>query len=343
MMRKPDEALAARTLHPTFDVLRMTDEESNAPLNELAWDLVNQILTETDQLNVEPVASSAPGLVLDFGVEAAGGISAGLALAEVCMASLCDISLAPGQIGSVGWPHLFVQTENPLEACILSQYAGWKLQSGKFFAMGSGPMRAAAATEELFTQFDYSEQAYGVVGVLETDSLPDAELIEQIAAACKVSTSSVALLCAPVTSQAGNLQVIARSVETALHKLLHLGFDLLRVEQACGWAPLAPVAEKTLEGIGRTNDAILHGGRVTVWVSGDDESIREIGPRVTSGASGAKGKRFLDLFEAAGRDFYNMDAQLFSPAQIVFQNVETGRVHVYGEVDETLLRESFGW
>lgn len=320
----------------------MSDDESNAPLNELAWDLVHQILTQTDELAVEPVAEAAPGMVLDFGVEAPGGVAAGLALAEVCMAGLCELALTPGTLGPWGWPQLFVQTESPLEACLLSQYAGWKIQSGQFFAMGSGPMRAAAAIEELFAQFDYREQGFGVVGVLETDQIPELPVIEQIAAACKVDPQHVALLCAPVTSVAGNLQVVARSVETALHKLLHLGFDVLRVERACGWAPLSPPAAQTLEGIGRTNDAILHGARVHLWVTGDDESLAEIGPRVPSSASGAQGKLFSDLFEEAGRDFYNMDPLLFSPAQVVFQNLETGRVHAFGAVDESLLLRSFG-
>ena len=81
---------------------------------------------------------------------------------------------------------------------------------------------------------------------------------------------------------------------------------------------------------------------MTLWVMGDDESIAEIAQRVPSCSSAAYGKPFLEIFEEAGRDFYKIDPLLFSPAQIVFQNLDTGRVHVAGKVNESVLRTSFG-
>jgi methenyltetrahydromethanopterin cyclohydrolase len=178
---------------------------------------------------------------------------------------------------------------------------------------------------------------------LESSDLPIPQVAELIARDCRVEPDHVALLVAPTASQAGNLQVVARSVETAMHKLFELGFDVTRVDSACGSAPVPPVAADDLTGIGRTNDAILYGGRVTLWVDGDDESIREIGPRVPSSGSPLHGRPFLELFEAAGRDFYKMDPLLFSPAEVVFQNVATGRVHHFGRVNEDVLRQSFGF
>jgi len=313
------------------------------PLNTFAWDLVHQLLPDIEEYRIESVDIDSPGIVLDFGVDTLGSLAAGLALAEICMSGLCELTIVPGEVAGVGWPVLSVQTDNPLEACLLSQYAGWQISLGKFFAMGSGPMRAAAAKEPLFEKLDYREEAFGVVGVLESGRLPGAEIVEMVAKACRVDPQNVALLTAPTSSLAGNLQVIARSVETALHKLFELGFDVSRIDSAHGWAPLAPVAGDDLTGIGRTNDAILYGGRVTLWVTGDDESLREIGPRVPSSASAAFGKPFLEIFEAAGRDFYRIDPHLFSPAEIVFQNTETGTVHHFGGIHHDVLRRSFGF
>jgi methenyltetrahydromethanopterin cyclohydrolase len=105
---------------------------------------------------------------------------------------------------------------------------------------------------------------------------------------------------------------------------------------------LSPVAKNDLQGIGRTNDAILYGGRVTLMVSGDDEAIEAVGPQVPSSGSSAHGKPFLEIFEAAGRDFYKIDPHLFSPAEIVFQNLETGRVHHFGRIEPNILKKSFG-
>ncbi|WP_437229819.1 methenyltetrahydromethanopterin cyclohydrolase [Planctomicrobium sp. SH661] len=321
----------------------MVEEEQNSgSLNDLAWDLVHQLLAQLDELRIEPVEESGPGIVLDFGIEAAGSLAAGLALAEVCTSGLAEFTIAPGTLDSIGWPMLSSQTDNPVEACLLSQYAGWKLSTKNYFAMASGPMRAAAGQEELFKKLEYKEAGYGVVGVLESGRIPGPDVVKYVAKACGVSADHVALLVAPTASIAGNMQVIARCVETAMHKLFELKFDVNRVESAAGWAPISPVAEDDITAIGRTNDAILYGGRVTLWVNGDDESIRELGPRIPSSGSAMHGRPFLELFEAAGRDFYKMDPHLFSPAEIVLHNVETGRVHHFGGVREDVLRKSFG-
>ena len=69
------------------------------------------------------------------------------------------------------------------------------------------------------------------------------------------------------------MQVVARSVETALHKLHEIGYDLHNVVSGFGAAPLPPVAADDLVGIGRTNDAILYGGEVTLWVKDDDRRL----------------------------------------------------------------------
>ena len=318
-------------------------EESPPFLNEMAWDLVQQALNIVDELRIEPVDNAAGACVIDFGIEAEGSLGAGLALAEICMAGLANLSIHPGEVAGVGWPHLFVQTDSPLEACLLSQYAGWKVSAGKYFAMGSGPMRAAYAHETIFKECDYREDASAVVGILETNQLPTKAVVEDIARKCNVEPEMVALLVAPTASQAGNMQVVARSVETTLHKLHTLGFDLSRIESGCGLAPIPPVAHDDLNGIGRTNDAILYGGRVTLWVTGDDDELVNLGPKVPSNTSSAYGKPFLKVFEEAGRDFYKIDSHLFSPAEVVFHNVETGRVHVFGKVNHAVLRESFGF
>ena len=157
-----------------------------------------------------------------------------------------------------------------------------------------------------------------------------------------MAADQILLAVAPTASQAGTVQVVARSVETALHKLHELEFDVSRVVSGFGSAPLPPVAEDDLSGIGRTNDAILYGGTVTLWVTGDDESLAEIGPRVPSSASEAHGQPFLTVFAEAGHDFYQIDPHLFSPAVIRFLNIDTGRVHNFGQVAPDILVESFG-
>jgi methenyltetrahydromethanopterin cyclohydrolase len=228
-----------------------------------------------------------------------------------------------------------------VQACLASQYAGWALKEGKFFAMGSGPMRAAAGSEAIYDVIGFRETAEEVYGVLETRKPPPAALVAKIASACRVEPNAVTLLVAPTASLAGSTQIVARSVETALHKLAELKFDLSRVVSAYGTAPLPPLAADDIAAIGRTNDSILYGARVTLAVTGDDASLHAIGPQVPSLASRDYGEPFASIFARYNHDFYAVDPHLFSPAQVMFQNVETGRVCGFGQTAPEVLARSF--
>ena len=212
----------------------------------------------------------------------AGGLDAGRCLAEACLAGLARVRFTHGNEALWSGPWVSVTTDHPLSACMASQYAGWPLSYGDYFAMGSGPMRAARGREPLFERIGFLEQPSRVVGVLESARLPPEEVRRDIARQCQVEPENLTLLVAPTASLAGTVQVVARSVETALHKLLELDFDLSRVVAGYGVAPLPPVAADNLTGIGRTNDAVLYGARVTLWVRGDDDSLQTIGPQVPS-------------------------------------------------------------
>jgi methenyltetrahydromethanopterin cyclohydrolase len=86
---------------------------------------------------------------------------------------------------------------------------------------------------------------------------------------------------------------------------------------------------------------VLYGGRVTLWVRGDDASLLEIGPRVPSAASPDYGRPFADVFEHYGRDFYKIDPLLFSPSEVHFVNVETGTSLAFGAPAPRVLERSF--
>jgi methenyltetrahydromethanopterin cyclohydrolase len=281
------------------------------------------------------------GTVFDFGISARGGLEAGLILARACLADLADVSIQPGEVNGIPCPLVQVRTDHPVAACLASQYAGWQLADGKFFAMGSGPMRAAYGKEAIFDKIGFREDASAVVGVLEGRKIPPPSVIAKIAEGCRVEPKDVTLLIAPTASLAGGVQVVARSVETALHKLSELSFDLSRIASAHGTAPLPPVAKDDLAAIGRTNDAILYGGRVVLWVTGDDDSLADVGPKVPARSSRDFGEPFASIFARYNHDFYAVDPHLFSPAEIVFQNLDTGRTHHFGATEPGVLARSF--
>jgi methenyltetrahydromethanopterin cyclohydrolase len=310
-------------------------------LNARALRVVESLLDRAEECKVAANPIERGGRFIDCGIEVRGGLQAGLELARVCLADLADVAIVPDTLGGRSCPVVQVMTDHPVKACLASQYAGWAISVEKFFAMGSGPMRAAAAHEPIFARLGYREQSDCVVGVLEGRRPPTPAVVAKVAEACDVAPSAVTLLVAPTASLAGGLQVVARSVETALHKLAELDFDLARIESAQGTAPLPPVAANDLAAIGRTNDAILYGARVVLWVTGDDESLCSIGSKVPSTASRDHGEPFSAIFERYNHDFYAVDPHLFSPAEVVFHNLETGRVHAFGERAEDVLVRSF--
>jgi methenyltetrahydromethanopterin cyclohydrolase len=306
-------------------------------LNSRAVAMVEALQPRADELRVAFHPIDGGGQYVDFGIEMRGGLLAGVELARICLSDLAEVAIVAGEVGGSPIPLVQVVTDHPVQACLASQYAGWALKDGKFFAMGSGPMRAAAGNEAIYDVIGFRESADAVVGVLETRKPPTPAVVTKIAAACRVEPSRVTLLVAPTASLAGGLQIIARSVETALHKLAELKFDLSRIVSAHGTAPLPPVAANDLAAIGRTNDAILYGARVVLAVTGDDAGLAAIGPQVPSSASRDYGEPFAAIFARYNNDFYAIDPHLFSPAEIVFQNVESGKVHAFGRVNHQIL------
>ena len=334
-------------------------------LNERAWKLCDAMVAEADRLGIAVHTLDCGTRLIDCGVKAAGGIEAGRRLAEVCLAGLGTVVVEKsggqllreyeqfGQTESLADdfehispfaspdPLVRVATDQPVAACMASQYAGWEVKGEKFFAMGSGPMRAAACREELFNDIGQCEKPEACVGVLETGKLPPDSVCVDLAEKCGIAPERLTLCLARTASPAGTLQIVARSVETALHKLHVLGFDLNRVIQGSGSAPLPPVAADDLAAIGWTNDAILYGAIVQLSVSGDDESLKEIGPRVPSNSSPDYGRPFAEIFAGYNNDFYKIDPHLFSPAVVQFRNMDTGSTFSFGQTAPQVLNKSF--
>ncbi len=310
-------------------------------LNDNAQIIIDHMLESFSAIRAGLTWVDGGGRLIDCGVETLGGFAAGLDLARICLAGLGEVTIVPASLGDSVVPHVQVTTDAPVAACLASQYAGWALKHEKFFAMGSGPMRAAAGREPIFEKIGLREHATDVVGVLEGRKLPPAGIFVKIAEGCGVEPANVTLLIAPTASVAGGIQIVARSVETALHKLAELGFDLNRIVAAHGIAPIPPVASNDLAAIGRTNDAILYGARVRLLLRGDDAAIEEFGPKTPSCASPDHGEPFSVLFERYDRDFYKVDPLLFSPAAVTFENIDTGKSFTYGEVEPAIVARSF--
>lgn len=311
-------------------------------LNESGLERCRAALAGASQLRVVAQSNPCGTTLIDCGIEAAGGLRAGIAVAEVCLAGLAQVQITHSDPRIWEGPAVLVQTDHPVAACMAAQYAGWPIGVEQYFAMGSGPMRAARGREPLLQEIRVHETPAAVVGVLESRQLPTVAVCKYIAEQCGVDSAMLTLLVAPTSSLAGTVQVVSRSIETALHKLHELGYPLSQVRSGLGTAPLPPVAGDDLTGIARTNDAVLYGGQVTLWVTDDDQRLREIGPQVPSSSSPEYGQPFCQIFEDHGQNFYEIDPLLFSPAVVTLNNLNSGQSFRFGQLRSDVLHKSFG-
>jgi methenyltetrahydromethanopterin cyclohydrolase len=335
------ESSAALVVDPRQQLIAANWPSVNALAAPLVRDLI--LHAKSLRLGVERLQNGC--VVVDAGIACRGGLEAGLRIAEICMGGLGRVSLQSSSLAR--WPMLLaVHSADPVLACLGSQYAGWSLSHGEgkgsFQALGSGPGRAAACREDLFAELSYRDLADSVCIVLEVDKKPPVAIAEKVARDCGVAAEQVTLILTPTRSLAGCLQIVARVLEVALHKAHVLGFPLHQVVDGAGSAPMPPPAADFLTAMGRTNDAILFGGRVQLFVDGEDHEAEQLAAKLPSGVSRDYGKPFAQVFKEAEYDFYRIDPQLFAPAAVSVTALKSGKTFHAGAIDERLLELSFG-
>jgi methenyltetrahydromethanopterin cyclohydrolase len=310
-------------------------------MNRRAVELADALVEEAEPLRVRASRLGNGARVVDAGIEVEGGYGAGLALAEICLGGLGDVAFTTARIGEQSWPAVLVTTDHPAVSCMASQYAGWAISVEKFFAMGSGPLRAHARVEkELFEKLGYGERATAGVLVLEGRVAPTDAVAAWVAEKARLQPSQLTFVIAPTASIAGGVQISARILETGLHKMETLGFDVRRVVSGYGVAPIPPVAKNDLRAIGRTNDCILYGGQARFTVRAGDDELAELVAKLPASASRDYGTPFYDIFQRYEGDFYKIDPLLFSPGEVWLTSTESGRTFHAGRLNAEILEAS---
>jgi methenyltetrahydromethanopterin cyclohydrolase len=310
-------------------------------MNERAWALTDRLVARAAELRVAVHTLACGARVVDAGASVAGGFEAGRALARLCMGGLGRVEFASLTIGGQAWPGVHVWTDHPAESCMASQYAGWAIDVAGYFAMGSGPLRAKARVErELFAKLGYAEDATRGVLVLEGRALPTDDVAAWVAGKAGVAPHAITFAVAPTASLAGGVQIVARVLETGLHKMDTIGFDVTRVVSAMGTAPLPPTARSDIHAIGRTNDCILYGGQARYTLRAEDDELARLAERIPASSSPDYGTPFHDIFKRYDNDFYKIDPMLFSPAEVWLTSATSGRTFHAGRLDPDVLRAS---
>ena len=313
-------------------------------VNGLVRPLVERLLASADALALAVAHDAGGTCIVDAGIETRGSVAAGLLIGEICMGGLGRVGLSTGS--SEGWPTwIEVRSSQPVLACLASQYAGWSLAASKeetggkkFFSLGSGPARALAGKEALFTELGYRDRADAGVLVLEVDRAPPKVVIDKLLRDCGLQPDALTLILTPTTSLAGTTQVVARVLEVALHKAHELGYELGNIVDGVASAPLPAPSPDGVIAMGRTNDAILYGGRVHLTVRGDDAAARQLALQLPSRNSRDYGRSFADIFKEVEYDFYKIDGALFAPAEVWVSNVDSGNTWHAGSLNMALLQ-----
>ncbi len=276
------------------------------------------------------------------------GTAAGQLIASLCMGGLGQVDIQPGAAHAQWLGSVVVKSAQPVLACLASQYAGWSLQASKeetggkkFFALGSGPIRALVNKEDILKELGYQDHIAPLTGatalILEVNGAPPAVVMDKVLKASGVRPEQLTVIITPITSVAGTTQVVARVLEVAMHKVHELGFPLVDVIEGQGVAPLPPPGVDQALAMGRSNDAILYGGQVHLSVRGSDDAARQLAKQLPSSNSKDHGRPFADIFKDYNHDFYQVDPGLFAPAEVWVSNLDSGNTWHAGATNMPLL------
>ncbi len=307
-------------------------------VNELAEDIVEEMMDYAEDLRVEVKKLENGATVIDCGVNVPGSYDAGIMFTEICMGGLARVEIVTDTINDVPFAFITEYTDHPAIACLGSQKAGWQIKVDKYFAMGSGPARALALKpKKTYEQIEYEDKADVAVIALESNKLPDEKVMEYIAKECEVKVERVYAVVAPTSSLVGSIQISGRIVETAIYKMAEIGYDPKLIISGAGRCPISPILGDDLKAMGSTNDSMMYYGSVFLTVEKYDEILK----KVPSCTSSDYGKPFYQIFKEANYDFYKIDPNLFAPAQIAVNDVSTGKTYVHGKLNAEVLFKSY--
>lgn len=303
-------------------------------------EIAEEMMDWSEELKVKTMELDNGSKVVDCGINVEGGYEAGLMFTDICMGGFGASSITVHKVNDIPLAFVDIFTDHPAISCLGAQKAGWRISVDKYFAMGSGPARALALKpKKTYERIKYEDDYDYAVIALESNQLPDEKVMESIAVASHVEPANVIALVAPTASIVGSVQVSGRVVETAIFKLNELGYDTTQIVSGSGCAPIAPVVKDDLKAMGSTNDSVIYYGSVFLTVRGFDEALFK---QVPSTTSRDYGKPFYRTFKDSGYDFFKIDANVFAPAEITVNDLETGKTYHTGHLNGEVILESYG-
>ncbi|MHA1126508.1 MAG: methenyltetrahydromethanopterin cyclohydrolase [Candidatus Heimdallarchaeota archaeon] len=294
--------------------------------------------SEKYQVKVQKIKEAT---VIDCGIEAKGSVAAGLLFIKISLGGLASVSLDyPVTENEHTMIAVSVETSYPVLATLGCQAASWNVNKGEFFGMVCGPGRALAQKpSKIFKLLEYNDSSDTAILCIESDKLPTPEVIDYLAEKCKVEKANLKILMIKTNCLVEYLQMAARAIEIGVFRLVEqLGYAKEKVQHAIGSGLVPPLSDDADLSNDRVNNALIYGTRLYLVVkSSPEDNLEELIEKIPSNSSASYGKKFLELFEAAGQDFGNMDLSILAPSEVIINDVRTGKLYQKGKLNANYL------
>lgn len=311
-------------------------------VNLEAMKIVRKILDSPEALGVEVSRFANGSTLIDMGQRARGSWQAGRYFTQITVGGLGEVSFEGFALGRVRLPAVRLAVNRPLEACMGCQVAGWRLVDEADAPILAGPARALNTPPDYHVQLSgYRDHHHeGVVTVQMSRPVTEAMAVV-MARACGLAAENLYILASRHACLVSTIQVPARGIETAMHRLALEGFDLGCIQQAWCTGPIPPLVEDELQSMGRINDALYYGSEVWLYVDAPDDLLAAIVRKVVSEVSPLARRPFADLYRDAGYDFHAIPLDAHTPAILHLTNINSGRTFSAGHFDDEVLQRSF--
>lgn len=317
-------------------------------VNRLSLDIVRRIISSPEAIGAEVLKLRNGATVIDLGVHAPGGFEAGRLATEICLGGLGTAHLTMMTVEDLTLPAIAVTTDWPAVSTLGCQ-VGYPLLEGATGIL-SGPARALALKpRELYEHIGYRDRSSTAVINLEGDSLPSEHEARLIAAECRVEPHNLYITVTPGESVADATQVAGRVLEDVtftMYEILH--YDVKKVKNAFGTAPIAPVCMGVTEPRGQElakalpDDLLSYGGKAYLTLEPEpEEDVQELAERLAFESTPIFGETFHELLKQAGGDMTRIPGfpDLFRPAEIIINDSRTGRVYKAGTTSADMIRK----
>lgn len=313
-------------------------------VNKRAMEIVRRIIDQADVLGVQVHQTKSGATVVDMGVNARGGWRAASLFCEATLGGLGQVSYSTFDLDGIELPQVEMYVDEPAIALLGSQISGWPLNEFKnpdgVVPLISGPVRAVVEKDMFGKPVPYrDEEADEVVVGLQDNRLPDEMMIQSIVDKTKRPAKKIFILVAATSSLVGSINVVSRTLETAIWRVHDLGLDVNEIVAAWGKAPVPPISADEFTAMVRTNTYTYYGGTASFILRADDNKVKEMIKQfpLAPHTCDYYGIPFRKLLEQAGGDIFALEGFVHNVTKAMINNISSGSIFSVGAVDKKML------